>query len=336
MSSAHECIVTRNEIPAFISISHSKCRKQVYFNEVKVIDINLSLPIHNFTICVSPLHTNYNDVVQLIEMIETSKAFGADHFTFYNYSSGIKVDNVFQSYTKEGIVEVLPWKIPVKVEYPNTKKEADIHYYGQLTAMNDCLYRNMFSSRWVVYQDLDEILVPLLHDNWFNMLRHANVEWVSKNFFIQDNHFKSSIPGSYLISNVFIPSQWKNNSKTRQLNFLSKDDQSLFEKIRPKSITSKYCEKKIYSHYVRSKYIVWSRLAEYMEVHQASTFIYPGLTQLAVPQHTALLYHIREWHDESSLQSSECSRLVDFSSVILPQVLNRYKKVFNRAKHSNF
>ena len=41
----------------------------------------------------------------------------------------------------------------------------DLHYYGQLTTFNDCMYRYMKRSRYVALQDMDEIVVPRRHHN---------------------------------------------------------------------------------------------------------------------------------------------------------------------------
>ena len=36
----------------------------------------------------------------------------------------------------------------------------DVHYYGQLAAANDCLYRYMYTSQYIAFIDLDELIVP--------------------------------------------------------------------------------------------------------------------------------------------------------------------------------
>ena len=287
---------------------------------------HLTSPSHNFTVCVSPLHSKYNNAVQLIEMVETSRFFGASHFTFYNHSSGSQIIQVLASYEAEGAAEVFKWDIPVQVDSEDPRVEVEIHYFGQLAAMNDCLYRNMFKSRWVVFLDLDEMLVPLMHDNWLNMLRHANAEWDASNSFIQDRHLRSTLPGSYLIQNVFLPSQWKQNMQVPFMNFLPKDDQILLKQLKPRTVASSRCEGTIFPHYVRSKYVVWSRLAEYMEVHQAFSFVQPRLSQLKVPSRTALLYHFRYWPHPSE-KNFQCSRLFDFSSTLVPIILAKYKNI---------
>ena len=44
-------------------------------------------------------------------------------------------------------------------------------YNGQSAAIQDCLYRQMASSRYVVFSDLDEFVVPRHLANWTELAR---------------------------------------------------------------------------------------------------------------------------------------------------------------------
>ena len=98
----------------------------------------------NFTVCVTPLNYRYNNYQQLVEMIEVNRMFGAGHFIFYNYSSGPFVQTFLDSYRQEGLVSVLPWSLPFTVDVwpPQRELVPAIHYFAQLAALNDCLYRS--------------------------------------------------------------------------------------------------------------------------------------------------------------------------------------------------
>jgi len=125
--------------------------------------LNVPSPEVNFTVCVPPPHNHFNDYRRLVEMIEVNRMFGAQRLVFYNYSTGPDVATVLRRYESEGLVSVIPWRIPLLVDTwppgePPVKPE--IHYFGQVAALNDCLYRNMFTSRYIVFTDLDELLVP--------------------------------------------------------------------------------------------------------------------------------------------------------------------------------
>ena len=49
-----------------------------------------------------------------------------------------------------------------------------LHNYGQMAALNDCLYRHRGSSRYLVVADWDEILVPRNHSTWADLLDHVH------------------------------------------------------------------------------------------------------------------------------------------------------------------
>jgi len=86
--------------------------------------------------------------------------FGADRFVFYNYSTGSNVTTHLHRYGDEGVVwAAVPWRVPVAVDMwpPDPMHEPEIHYFAQLAALNDCLYRVMFRARFVVLADLDEV-----------------------------------------------------------------------------------------------------------------------------------------------------------------------------------
>jgi len=45
-----------------------------------------------------------------------------------------------------------------------------IHYHGQILAMNDCGYRQMYDCKYLLVQDLDEFVVPTVAKDWSSML----------------------------------------------------------------------------------------------------------------------------------------------------------------------
>lgn len=75
---------------------------------------------------------------------------------------------------KEGLVEVIPWSLS---KYLNVSRRAypaqspgDIHYFGQIPALNDCLYRYMYRSKYVALHDFDELILPQSVDSWVKLL----------------------------------------------------------------------------------------------------------------------------------------------------------------------
>ena len=125
--------------------------------------------VDKYTVCVSPLHDNYSNAHELIEWIELNKILGADKFIFYNFSCTPFVSRVINSYVKSGKISVLDWKLPQQT----TNNKNGLHYFGQLSALNDCLLRNRGNTEFIVNTDLDEFIIPKQDDvlTWDQMLQ---------------------------------------------------------------------------------------------------------------------------------------------------------------------
>ncbi|OCT65262.1 uncharacterized protein LOC108700640 [Xenopus laevis] len=146
----------------------------------------------NFTVCFSAMFGNYSNVLQFIQTIEMYKILGAQKVTVYLNNCSRQMEEVLQYYSKEGTVEVIPWQIQryLKVshnwQYP--KDDTEIGYYGQISALNDCIYRNMYSSKFVVLNDQDEIILPFKHWTWGSMMETLQQEKPNDGIFLFENH----------------------------------------------------------------------------------------------------------------------------------------------------
>lgn len=163
-----------------------------------MIDINL-LPVNypgprvrNFTVCLSPLHSNYSDAWQLLETIELNRIFGAEHFFIYNVSMSQNVDRVLRSYQDvDSFVTIVQWPI----------EGIKTWYFGQVTAISDCIYRNRNISRFVIVTDADEVIVPAMHNNWWDMLHD-----VASNVSLRDTDFENKDKFSNILKTRYMDS----------------------------------------------------------------------------------------------------------------------------------
>lgn len=61
-------------------------------------------------------------------------------------------------------MEVIPWSLSrfLNVSHGWLPKHGpgEIHYYGQIPALHDCVYRYMYLSQYVALQDIDELILP--------------------------------------------------------------------------------------------------------------------------------------------------------------------------------
>ncbi|ESO96374.1 hypothetical protein LOTGIDRAFT_176594, partial [Lottia gigantea] len=157
------CNLTKTEKPKAISIVlHSQIKKNRNFTpKIKLTVQYPSKFLRNFTRCV-PAFYNFTDQNALIQMLESDLMFGMNHFIMYNYTGMTpKIQQILKSYQDEGVLTLLQWNLPV------LKK--DIHYFGQMSNMHECILRNMYVSKYVFIADVDEIVVSDMFSSWQSM-----------------------------------------------------------------------------------------------------------------------------------------------------------------------
>jgi len=253
--------------------------------------------------------------------------FGADQFVFYNHSTGSHVTQHLLRYMDEGVVRAfVPWRVPVAVDAwpPDPKEEPDIHYFGQLAALNDCLYRVMFRARFVVMVDLDEVLVPRRRTQWRPMLEDATTRWRRRFIHLAAGLTVDDIfPAAYLIQNVFFRTNWpddlraQNDTRVRRLDLVT--------------LRKTQREDRPFPYYARSKYIAWTRAVTMLGVHNVMEFIDDHRsTHVLVDERDALLHHYRQWTGDSFGMGSDTAvvdrRMYEFSHDIVTRVTDRHRR----------
>ncbi|PVD30713.1 hypothetical protein C0Q70_09988 [Pomacea canaliculata] len=118
----------------------------------------------NITRCVPALQAEFNDHKHLLEMVAVSTALGVDHFVFYVESIGPDVRKALHVLERLKLAEILPWNLHLE--------EEDLFYKGQFPAIQDCLYRHLHTSRYLLFGDVDEVFVPRSHPSLLSLLDH--------------------------------------------------------------------------------------------------------------------------------------------------------------------
>ena len=72
-----------------------------------------------------------------------------------------------------------------------------IHYHGQILAINECAYRQIYDAKYLLHNDLDEFVVPTAVDDWSSMIDYINAAGKSAT---QRDHI-----ASYSFRNRFFP-----------------------------------------------------------------------------------------------------------------------------------
>uniref|UniRef100_A0A8C3A5F5 Glycosyltransferase family 92 protein n=1 Tax=Cyclopterus lumpus TaxID=8103 RepID=A0A8C3A5F5_CYCLU len=177
----------------------------------------------NFTVCISNLFGDYNNVLQVAQSLEMYRLLGVDRVVIYNTSCGPDLDRLLRGYVQEGFVEMVPWPIDRHLNPSRgwlfSQSGGDVHYFGQLTTLNECVYRSMERSRYVLLNDIDEIIMPYRHDNLTAMMdalqrQHPHTgEFLIENHIFPKIHFEPSrrfhlpqwdgVPGVNILEHVY-------------------------------------------------------------------------------------------------------------------------------------
>ncbi|MEE6505018.1 hypothetical protein FKM82_005419 [Ascaphus truei] len=178
---------------------------------------------------------NYNNVLLFIQSMEMYKLLGAQRVTIYKNSCSEQMETILKYYVSEGIVEVVEWPIDsylqVSTRWHHSMDAKDIGYYGQLTTLNDCVYRNMYSSKFVLLNDIDEIILPVKYPGWTSMMDALETNYPDASVFQFENHVFPrtvfdplfnvtswrSLPGDNILQHVYREPIQKNAFNNRKM-----------------------------------------------------------------------------------------------------------------------
>ena len=251
------------------------------------------------------MNFHYDRAHELIEWIELNRILGVDFFTLYNHTTGPAVDKVLNYYSIQGILEVIPWQLPMGVDtWPRASTPVEIHYFGQLAASNDCLRRNRNRTKYLLVIDLDEFIIP----------RSEGVITLSQ--------MMKTLPenGAYIFCNTFFREDWDDT----RADFGNKDKAI---KLRLNTLLKLNREAMISPYNSRSKYIVQPHDAEVLGIHQVWSI---GRNRVHhVGKEVALLHHYRNWENPNDRKSRVEDRTVldRFRDVLIDKVTDVWGKL---------
>ena len=258
------CKLPSNEPPIAVTLTLSpECNSQS--NLVRVISARPTV-MRDFGVCLSsPVYQKTSDNAhEMIEIIEMNRLLGANAIHMANFSMTPGLDEALQYYTQRGIVETKQWN-PV---------DKNLNVYGQTLALNDCLYRNMYKFKYLVFTDLDELIVPHKHQNWKEMMMYLE----RKNI------------GAYIFQNVYFFAATTNKTS----RFMGKEgmfDASGKYPI-PNVITHRLRSKEALPPPMYTKYILDPTKVLSVVNHQAYNLV-PGYVNFTVPLPCSFLHHLK-------------------------------------------
>ena len=138
-------------------------------------------PKKKFAVCVKGLFFPFEDVsIRLAEWIELLHELGAGTIYFYVQNIHDNMRKVLDLYEVRDWVEVSRTSFPgyfpsVPLAELQSYWEQHKHEKRQLELVpyNDCFYRNIYRHQYIALLDIDEVIMPLKHTNWEDMMREA-------------------------------------------------------------------------------------------------------------------------------------------------------------------
>ena len=289
------CSMLQKKKPSFISVVSGNCQQPDHILMVKSTSPARGSYSVQFTVCLMPLNFNYSRSYELVEWIELNRILGAERFTIYVHSSADNVERILSYYKEHGLVEVIRWPLPVSND--------EVHYFGQVVALQDCLYRNKATSEYVVNLDLDEFVIP--HRNDF-------YSW-------KDIVANRSIPAlSFIFKNTFFRKEWLKN-----YNFTGKEIALQFKLI---TLLLYEHETTDFPYGQRSKFFAKTSQADSLMIHDVKGTGVP----VYVPSDIALLHHYRNWLDYTDMPKVKDETLIQkYGETLLRNVKNTWKQLPN-------
>ena len=227
-------------IPTHVSIVSSMSSGLNYTDRLPIVNSNKrnltgirSASENEILICVKPIHSLYNNWLELVTFLELNKILGVSKFVVYNESMSENVSCVLKYYKEsENSVSVMPWNLLRNLEIithqdvsnpKSTNPESIVKNRGALAALNDCVYQNMYEYQYLISTDLDEFIIPHIHDTIPEMLeyiRHKNNEHVDihgtlkKGLINIPKRSNPNLPASYIFQNAMFYLQYGTSFKS--------------------------------------------------------------------------------------------------------------------------
>ena len=163
-------------------------------------------------VCPSPVYKlGQQDIIEFIEM---TKVLGVDLVNLY-LMPGLDenmIRDLQERYSRDGTLEMFQWR--------ELYMHRIVHYNGQLLAIHDCMYRNMYRVEYLMVTDLDELIIPFKHDNYMDMIKNIRTSSDTHSFRFLNRFFavsKSQAPTIPDCNGLTLPKYFH---QTNQLNCL--------------------------------------------------------------------------------------------------------------------
>ncbi|XP_028400777.1 uncharacterized protein LOC114523915, partial [Dendronephthya gigantea] len=201
-----------------------------------------------------------------------NKVLGAEWFTFYIYSADKNVLQTLHEYVREGTVEVV-------LNWGKGLPGASTHYFGQTLSINECMYRNLYRVKYLVYADLDEFIVPRKSLGWGTLMKE-----------LENPQF-----GTFVFRHAFFFASYNETAfDANAIDVHVLCDGSRFVEL-PQFLTHVVRSQKVYPSRQKSKFITKPLYSSVVGVHEIFKHVEEHITSHVVPTDCALLHHYRKF-----------------------------------------
>ncbi|KAK7793902.1 hypothetical protein R5R35_003579 [Gryllus longicercus] len=185
-------------VPASVSVVEKPC--DTASNNLRVI-YNKPAEKKDFAVCVKGLDFLHEDLsVRLVEWIELLGTLGADKIFFYELQVHPNISKVLRYYEQLNRVDVTPLTLPggqpnvPGFQHMYLVRKVNHKRQNELIPYNDCLYKNLYTYRYIALLDIDEVIMPINTNSWKELMDIVEVKAL-----VQKNETRAS----YNVRNVY-------------------------------------------------------------------------------------------------------------------------------------
>lgn len=167
----------QKETPSCVSLVENPC--DTASNLLSVVH-EIPQEKGEFAVCVKGLDFLTSDISsRLVEWIEILSLMGASKVFFYQLQVHPNVAKVLNYYKSLERIDVTHFtlcgeqpNLPV-LQHAYLVNNNIQQCFSEIIPYNDCFYRNIYSYKYVVLLDLDEIILPVRDSNWTTLLNRV-------------------------------------------------------------------------------------------------------------------------------------------------------------------
>ncbi|KAJ3646585.1 hypothetical protein Zmor_024167 [Zophobas morio] len=296
------CYIPFGVTPISVSFSLKPCEKAPIDFKISPEDTlpSKDLP-HIFTICVKPLNFNKDISLKLLQWIVINQILGATKMNLYVENLPKKTLKILQSFQKsQNGITLLKHDNLDSSFYLDETTNIWQKRRNEIITYNDCLYRNIHTSHFIIPVDIDEIIVPRHVTTWAELL-HESLSESKDNF------------ASYTVRNAYYLRQFNVKKRLKEkIVFFRNVVRSDFsgERESGKSFVSTKNALTVFNHY-------------------ALKTLRPGIGRIKfLKKELVQMNHYKDNCDTVILP--ECAKYLSSPVRVVDNVILKYKKVFYR------